>query len=93
MQSNSANISVSALAGDGAVGGNLPLGRLFSVIPVIGASAKGTTHSYALYNLMSKNPGYDVVFYPQYEVRKKGFPFFYMKTTVVVTARLAKVRK
>jgi hypothetical protein len=45
---------------------------------------------------MSKNPGYDVVFYPQYEkhVRRPilGIGFIYKKTTVIAKARLGKLK-
>lgn len=53
------------------------------------------TANYALYNLMSTNKGYDVVFYPQYEKvveRPIGLGFLYKKTTVKVTSRLAKFK-
>ncbi|MFM2225032.1 MAG: hypothetical protein RJA07_1234 [Bacteroidota bacterium] len=65
-------------------------------IPVIGALVQNPTASYALYNLMSDHKGYDVIFYPQFEtvVEKPflGLPL-YIKTTVTVTARLAKIKK
>ncbi|MEY2830087.1 MAG: hypothetical protein RIQ33_1945 [Bacteroidota bacterium] len=69
--------------------------QLFS-IPVIGSYIQNPTSSYALYNLMSDHKGYDVVFYPQYETVVErpiiGLPIF-VKTTVTVTARLAKIKK
>ncbi|MEY4876594.1 MAG: hypothetical protein RL708_1743 [Bacteroidota bacterium] len=65
-------------------------------IPVIGSFIENPTSSYALYNLMSDHKGYDVVFYPQYETVVErpflGLPL-YTKTTVTVTARLAKIKK
>ena len=49
----------------------------------------------ALYDMMKKNPGYDVVFYPQYQVEKKA-PILgtdlYSKTTIKATARLGKLK-
>ena len=67
-----------------------------SSIPVVGVSMKGITSSYALYDLMQGNPGYDVVFYPQYEVKVKkplGLGIIVRKTEVKVTARLGQFRE
>lgn len=63
------------------------------IAPVVGNAIKGNTSAYALYNLMKQNPGYDVIMYPRFEMDKKGFPLIYTKTTVHVTARLAKVKR
>lgn len=66
----------------------------FADIPVIGGVLYDRTAGYALYDLMQKNPGYDVVFYPQYETTVKrpiGLGFIIQKTNVKVTARLAKI--
>lgn len=64
-------------------------------IPVIGVLLDDKTSNYALYELMKNNPGYDVVFYPQYEksVYKPalGIGFFYKKISVKTTARLGKL--
>lgn len=63
-------------------------------LPVIGTVLYDRTSGYALYDLMQKNPGYDVVFYPQYETtvnRPIGLGFIVKKTTVKVTARLGKI--
>ena len=50
----------------------------------------------ALYELMQKNKGYDVVIYPQVEVERHA-PILgldlYSKTTYKVTARLGKLKK
>lgn len=51
--------------------------------------------SLALYDLMIKNPGYDVVFYPQFEVYRYA-PMglnIYVTYKVKVTARLGKIKK
>lgn len=61
------------------------------IIPIIGDIGKGKASSYALYNLMKENPGYDVVIYPQYHSEGHFFPFIYSKETVLVTARLGKI--
>ena len=65
-------------------------------IPVIGGLVGDATANYALYELMTANPGYDVVFYPQFETTTKkpalGIGFFYKKTTVKTTARLGKLK-
>ena len=66
-----------------------------TVIPYIGLSIP-TGANYALYNLMKKNPGYDVVIYPQVETYRHA-PILgtdlYSKTTYKVTARLGKLKK
>ena len=61
---------------------------------VYGSMYCNPTASYALYNLMLANPGYDVVFYPQYNTKVSspiGICFLYKKTTVKTTARLGKL--
>jgi hypothetical protein len=64
-------------------------------IPIIGSFVADKTANYALYTLMTKNPGYDVVFYPQYETKVfkpvLGIGFILKTTTVKVTARLGKL--
>lgn len=65
-------------------------------IPVIGGFVVDQTSGYALYDLMKKNPGYDVVLYPQFETTVKrpiGLGFIYKITTVKVTGRLGKLNK
>jgi hypothetical protein len=77
-------------AGDVSGLGGLDLASL----PVIGSFLYDRTANYALYKLMQDNPGYDVIFYPQYEVNVKrpiGLGFIVQKTNVKVTARLAKI--
>jgi hypothetical protein len=64
-------------------------------IPVIGNYARNTVYNYALYDMISKNTGYDVVFYPSYaETVSKpiGIGFIYKITTVEVKAKLAKIK-
>lgn len=64
-------------------------------IPVIGGFVYDATAGYALYDMMKKNPGYDVVLYPQYETTVKrpiGLGFIYKITTVKSTARLGKLK-
>ena len=64
-------------------------------IPVIGNFLMDKTANYSLYELMTKNPGYDVVFYPQYETKVVkpvlGIGFIAKITTVKTTARLGKL--
>jgi len=69
------------------------LGALSAIIPVIGDLGKGSVNQYALYEMMKKNPGYDIVLYPQYETKKFVIPFLYSKTTVKATARLGKIKE
>lgn len=67
-----------------------------AMIPVVGDVLMDKTANHALYELMKANPGYDVVFYPQYltKVEKPvlGIGFIYRNTTVTATARLAKIK-
>lgn len=69
----------------------------WGVFPVIGNFLANESSYYALYDLMSKNPGYDVIFYPQYEKRISrpflGIGFIYKKTNVKATARLGKIKQ
>lgn len=66
--------------------------NIFANLPVIGSIIKGNTAAYALSNLMRDTPGYDVILYPQYYRTIKGFPPFYSKTEVKITARLGKLK-
>ncbi|NLA24750.1 MAG: hypothetical protein GX879_07265 [Bacteroidales bacterium] len=66
-----------------------------AIIPVLGSFVYEPTQNYALYEMMHNNPGYDVVFYPQFEVKilkPIGIGFLYKKTTVKATARLGKLK-
>lgn len=68
----------------------------FASIPVIGNAIGDKTSNYALYNLMIANPGYDVVFYPQFEttVFRPAIIGIIAKTIKVkTTARLGKLNK
>lgn len=69
----------------------------FASIPVIGNFISDQTANHSLYNLMNRNPGYDVVFYPQYETKVLkpvlGIGFISKITTVKTTARLGKLNK
>ena len=66
-------------------------------IPVIGNFLADQTANYALHSLMTGNPGYDVVFYPQYETKVikpiLGIGFLTKITTVKTKARLGKLNK
>lgn len=66
----------------------------FIHLPIIGELVSNRTAHYALYNLFQANPGYDVLFYPQYkiELKRYGLGIFYRKTTVEVTARMGKLK-
>lgn len=66
-----------------------------TVVPYIGMTVP-TGANYALFNLMQKNPGYDVVIYPQVESHRYAPVLgsdIYSKTTYKVTARLGKLKK
>lgn len=68
-----------------------------SSIPVIGNFVTDKTSSYALYELMQNNKGYDVIFYPQFETKIVrpilGIGFFAKITKVKATGRLGKLNK
>ena len=70
-------------------------GSVGTMVPYIGLTIP-TGANYALFNLMQKNPGYDVVIYPQVEAHRHA-PILgtdiYSKTTYKVTARLGKLKK
>ena len=75
--------------------------RLFHSSKVAGTSVVGealpipTGANYALYDMMEKNPGYDVVVYPQVETHRHAPVLgtdIYSKTTYKVTARLGKLK-
>lgn len=80
----------------GSVIGDRSMSITAADIPVIGSFASNKTKNYALYNLMSENSGYDVVFYPQYKTRVRepflGIGFILKITTVEATARLGKLK-
>lgn len=64
-------------------------------IPVVGNYMTNTTANIALFELMDKNKGYDVVFYPQYSTKIDkpfGMGLFYRIETVSVTSRLGKLK-
>lgn len=66
-----------------------------TVIPVIGLRVDDGAN-YALYDMMAKNPGYDVVIYPQVESYRHAPVLgtdIWSKTTYKVTARLGKLKK
>lgn len=65
-------------------------------VPIIGTNAyNSAAGSYALYNMMSDHPGYDVIFYPQYAAEIKrpvlGLGFIVRITDINVKARLGKI--
>ena len=52
--------------------------------------------SQAIYDLLEKNPGYDVVLYPQYKSKSYNvllLGLLYSETETTVTARLGKLKK
>lgn len=81
----------------GAVEGGGSSSISLASIPVIDNFVSDKTANYSLYELMNGNPGYDVVFYPQYETKVfkpvLGIGFITKITTVKTTARLGKLNK
>ena len=69
----------------------------FASIPVLGNVLYDKTASYALYDLMQENPGFDVIIYPQYETKVVrpilGLGFIVKRTQVKATARLGKLNR
>lgn len=61
-------------------------------IPVLGDYINNNDNHLALHDLMKKHPGYDIVIYPQFEIKKKYFPLIYSKTEIKVKARLGKIK-
>lgn len=70
--------------------------RLFTAkkgqINIFGDKVSKWSQRYALYDLMSKNGDYDVIFYPRFEITHKNYLIF-SKTYVKVNARLGKLNK
>jgi hypothetical protein len=60
-------------------------------VPIVGSFISDRTELYAAYNLLEKNPDYDVVFFPSFESKRTRFLFLFSHTKVKVRARLAKV--
>ena len=58
---------------------------------VVGKYVKNAD-KYAVYDMLEKNPGYDIVIYPQSIVETHGFAPIYTKTKVTVTARLGRLK-
>ena len=65
-------------------------------LPVVGGFVSDPTQGYALYELYQNNPGYDVVFYPQFVTTATcpvlGICFIQKNTTVDVKARMGKIK-
>jgi hypothetical protein len=72
-------------------------GNIINSLPIIGSvlstrANAAAVQNYAMFNIMQDHKGYDVVFYPQFETSSFSFLGLYRKTTVKVTARLAKLK-
>lgn len=63
----------------------------FVVNGLIGINNVSRVEQMAMYDLMRKNPGYDMIIFPQFEARRKWF-FVGSKTNVAVKARLARLK-
>jgi hypothetical protein len=63
----------------------------FVVNGIIGINNVSRVEQMAMYDLMRKNPGYDMIIFPQFEARRKWFVFG-SRTHVMVKARLAKLK-
>lgn len=61
--------------------------------PLVGSNVHiSEGQSYALFDMLDANQGYDVVFYPSFESRKFKVWFFYTKIETTVRARLGKLK-
>jgi hypothetical protein len=58
---------------------------------IIGINNVSRVEQMAMYDLMRKNPGYDMIIFPQFEARRKWFVVG-SKTNVFVKARLARLK-
>ncbi|MBI3501881.1 MAG: hypothetical protein HY063_08810 [Bacteroidetes bacterium] len=71
-------------------------GEVSAGIPIIGPILQkfigDKTVSYAIYDMMQKNQGYDVILYPSVEIHKTGIPIIYTTTKAKVAARLGKLK-
>lgn len=64
-------------------------------LPIIGNFLPSDGAAEAMYDMMRRNPGYDVIFYPQVEVHRNAPVLgtdLYSTTTYKVTARLGKLK-
>lgn len=62
-------------------------------IPIVGSFVDPTrVQNFALYKLISEEPGYDFVLYPRFEQKSSGIPIIFTKTTAKVTAKLGKLK-
>jgi len=56
-----------------------------------GGFVPNKVQNYALHNLLLKNPDYDFVMYPRFQVQSTKVLIFFKKTEIKVTARLGKL--
>lgn len=59
-----------------------------SSIPLVDKTANK-----AIYKILEKNQGYDVVFFPSVESKKKGFPLIFTKKEATVKTKLARIKQ
>ncbi len=72
-------------------GGQNPPSSIFNLNNIIGLnSGISRVEQFAINELIKKNPGYDLIMFPQFEVQRKWYVFG-SKTAVVVKARMAKM--
>lgn len=66
--------------------------RVLTKIPIVGSYfIPNKLESYAIYDMIKKNPGYDAVFYPTFEATGFKIPFIFSNTNIKVKAKLAKL--
>jgi hypothetical protein len=73
----------------GGVNGNSNV--VSQITNIVGLSTNtNKIENFALHDLISKNPGYDMIMFPQFEVQKQWF-LIGSKSKVIVKARMAKI--
>lgn len=80
----------------GSVAGGGDITSMLGGLPVVGGFVADPTQGYAIHELFKANPGYDVVFYPQFVTTTScpvlGLCLIQKNTTVEVKARMGKIK-
>jgi hypothetical protein len=88
----SSNVS-SQISGSGIQAGQGSVQTAFNVMlnGVIGLTSASRVEQMAMYDLIQKNPGYDLVMFPTFQTHKKWFVIG-SNTEVICTAKLGKLK-
>jgi hypothetical protein len=63
---------------------------LLGMIPIIGDVASDKDKGFAIYEMLKKYPGYDVILYPSYTIKSEGV--FPCTKTIKMSAKLGKLK-